>query len=149
MKRIIILLLIFSIVSCGTFDQTDESNSDLFQVSNVELYTSDDEMAKFYKNEISDQEVLLKGEVDKILSDDNEGSRHQRFILRLGSGQTLLIAHNIDLAPRVSPLTIGDPVEVYGEYEWNNRGGVVHWTHHDPQNQHFDGYIRFNGQLFQ
>ncbi|QOY51204.1 DUF3465 domain-containing protein [Candidatus Sulfurimonas baltica] len=42
------------------------------------------------------------GDVIRVLSDDNTGSRHQRFIIRLSSGQTLLIAHNIDLAPKES-----------------------------------------------
>ena len=64
----------------------------------------------------SDVQVKGQGEVLRILSDDNDGSRHQRFIVRLGSGQTLLIAHNIDLAPRISSLRTGDLVEFYGEY---------------------------------
>src|SRR5690606_8692878 len=46
-------------------------------------------------------QVEGSGEVVRLLSDDRDGSRHQRFILRTGSGQTLLVAHNIDLAPRV------------------------------------------------
>ena len=51
-----------------------------------------------------------KGIVIKILSDDNEGSLHQRFILKLHSGQTLLVTHNIDLAPRLSSLRENDVV---------------------------------------
>lgn len=89
------------------------------------------------------------GTVTRILSDDNDGSRHQRFILRLGSGQTLLIAHNIDLAPRVSSLREGDRVSFYGEYEWNERGGVIHWTHHDPQGRHPAGWLEHNGRRYQ
>ena len=66
----------------------------------------------------------------RVLPDDNEGSRHQKFILDAGEGQTLLVAHNIDLAPRVDPLRVGDVIEYQGEYEWNDRGGVpVSYTH--------------------
>ena len=97
----------------------------------------------------SGQQVSGQGTVSHILSDDNDGSRHQRFILRLDSGQTLLIAHNIDLAPRVSGLRKGDVVRFYGEYEWNDKGGVIHWTHHDPQGRHADGWLEHEGRRYQ
>ncbi len=94
-------------------------------------------------------EVEGQGIVTRIFADDNDGSRHQRFIVRLDSGQTILVAHNIDLAPRVSPLNEGDVISFRGEYEWNEKGGVVHWTHHDPDGQHPAGWIRRNGKEFQ
>ncbi|MBW2208308.1 MAG: DUF3465 domain-containing protein [Deltaproteobacteria bacterium] len=80
---------------------------------------------------------------------DNQGSRHQRFILRLSSGQTLLVAHNIDLAPKISTLQKGDVVQFFGEYEWNSRGGVIHWTHHDPGGQHVAGWLKHNGRKYE
>ncbi|MGI9343299.1 MAG: DUF3465 domain-containing protein [Gammaproteobacteria bacterium] len=89
------------------------------------------------------------GTVIRILADDNEGSRHQRFILRLDSGRTLLIAHNIDLAPRLANLEKGDTVAFNGEYEWNPEGGVIHWTHHDPRGRHVAGWLRHDGRLYQ
>ena len=95
----------------------------------------------------SDVVVQLSGVVDRVLADDSEGSRHQRFIVELASGHTVMVAHNIDLAPRV-PVHRGDPVEVRGEYEWNERGGVVHWTHGDPQGRHEDGWIRHRGETY-
>lgn len=97
----------------------------------------------------SGQQVSGKGTVSHILSDDNDGSRHQRFILRLNSGRSLLIAHNIDLAPRVSSLREGDTVSFYGEYEWNDKGGVIHWTHGDPQGRHAAGWLEHNGRRYQ
>jgi hypothetical protein len=90
-----------------------------------------------------------EGVVDRVLSDDNDGSRHQRFILRLASGQTLLIAHNIDIAPRIEALKSGDRVAFYGQYEWNAEGGVIHWTHHDPDGQHISGWLKSNGMVYQ
>lgn len=95
------------------------------------------------------QQARGAGTVVRILPDDNDGSRHQRFILRLPSGRTLLIAHNIDLAPRVSGIREGDTVEFYGEFAYNDKGGVIHWTHHDPQGRHPGGWLRHRGRTYQ
>ena len=111
--------------------------------------SADDLIAQAFANRQSDLQVKLSGRVERVLSDDREGSRHQRFILRLNSGQTLLVAHNIDLAPRVDGLSKGDTVELYGEYEWNDRGGVVHWTHRDPRGNHPHGWISHRGKRYQ
>ena len=95
------------------------------------------------------QQVEGRGMVLRVLSDDNEGSRHQRFILELSSGRTVLVAHNIDLAPRIPGLEPGDTVSFFGEYETNDRGGVIHWTHHDPQGRHVGGWLEHRGQRYQ
>jgi hypothetical protein len=97
----------------------------------------------------SNVQVESVGEVARVLPDDNDGSRHQRFILKLASGQTILIAHNIDLAPRVQGLSPGDQVAFFGEYEWNPQGGVVHWTHRDPSGQHVAGWLEAGGRRYQ
>jgi len=110
---------------------------------------SDSAIARAYESRRSDLQVEGSGQVIRILSDDIDGDRHQRFILRLGSGQTLLIAHNIDLAPRVSNLEEGDLVEFFGEYEWNEQGGVIHWTHRDPQGRHEPGWLKHQGRTYQ
>jgi len=89
------------------------------------------------------------GTVIRILEDDNKGSRHQRFILQLSSGQTLLIAHNIDIAPRINNLNIGDTVSFFGQYEANAKGGVIHWTHRDPKGVHTPGFLNHKGQMYQ
>ena len=90
-----------------------------------------------------------QGAVIKVLPDDNNGSRHQRFILKLRSGQTLLIAHNIDIASRIGSLRVGDSVGFNGEYEWNPEGGVIHWTHHDPGGRHAAGWLKHGGRIYQ
>jgi len=102
-----------------------------------------------YEHQQSNVQVRGSGRVSTVLADDNDGSRHQRFIVRLGSGQTVLIAHNIDLASRVDSLAVGDTVQFYGEYEWNSKGGVVHWTHRDPEHRHVDGWIKHKGRMYQ
>jgi hypothetical protein len=97
----------------------------------------------------SDVQVEGEGVVVKLLPDDNQGSRHQRFLLRLSSGPTLLVAHNIDLAPRLNALRAGDPVQFSAIYEWNPKGGVLHWTHRDPRGRHAPGWLKHDGQTYQ
>jgi hypothetical protein len=97
----------------------------------------------------SGEQMEGRGTVTRVLADDNDGDRHQRFILRLESGQTLLVAHNIDLAPRVAGLKEGDIVEFRGEFEWNDKGGVIHWTHEDPRGQHEAGWLKHQGRTYQ
>jgi len=110
---------------------------------------ADQVLAAAFENRQSNVQIQGMGEVTRVLADDNDGSRHQRFIIRLASGQTLLVAHNIDLANRVASLKVGDAVEFYGEYEWNPQGGVIHWTHHDPSGRHVAGWIKHNGHTYQ
>jgi hypothetical protein len=108
-----------------------------------------DAVATAFSDHQSHIQVRGAGQVSRVLPDDNDGSRHQRFIVRLASGQTLLVAHNIDLAPRVDDLKTGDTVEFNGEYDWDSRGGVIHWTHHDPQGRHASGWLRHDGRSYQ
>jgi hypothetical protein len=110
---------------------------------------SNDALMRAIEHRQHNVEVHASGTVEKVLKDDTNGSRHQRFLVSVGSGQTILIAHNIDLAPRVAPLLTGDRIEFSGEYEWNDRGGVVHWTHRDPGGRHKAGWIKHDGALFQ
>jgi Protein of unknown function (DUF3465) len=97
----------------------------------------------------SGRQIEGAGTVESLLPDDNSGRRHQKFILRTGAGQTLLVAHNIDIAPRLEGLQVGDRVSFSGEYEWGAEGGVVHWTHHDPAGRHAAGWLRYGGQNYQ
>lgn len=93
--------------------------------------------------------LQVEGRVQRLLADDRDGSPHQRFIIATNSGHTLLVAHNLDLAPRLDGLAVGDRVSLFGEYEWNDQGGVMHWTHDDPAGNHPAGYIDWNGRRFQ
>ncbi len=102
-----------------------------------------------YQNHQSNVQIKGKGTVVRLLKDDNKGSRHQKFILKLPSGLTILIAHNIDLAPRINAIAKGDTVQFYGEYEWNKKGGVIHWTHRDPNKRHQHGWLKHKGKTYQ
>jgi ABC-type glycerol-3-phosphate transport system substrate-binding protein len=109
---------------------------------------ADDAIADAFRAQRSGVQVVGDGVVSALLPDDNEGSRHQRFVLRLASGQTVLVAHNIDLAPRIAGLAKGDTVGFNGVYEWNAKGGVIHWTHRDPAGRHTPGWLRHDGRTY-
>ena len=115
--------------------------------ASAEAATSDGEILRLFEERRSNVWVEAEGEVTRLLADDLRGSRHQRLILRLANGHTLLVSHNIDLARRV-PVKPGERLRLRGEYEWNDKGGVVHWTHHDPKQRTEGGWIRHRDQLY-
>jgi hypothetical protein len=146
MKKIVVVLLLAALayalvqergISIPDFGARPPATSDSSAV-----------LAQAYVNRQSDIQVEGVGIVLKVLADDRDGSRHQRFILRLASGQTLLVAHNIDLAPRIHELKEGDALGFFGEYEWNAQGGVIHWTHHDPDGRHVAGWLKHGGRIY-
>ena len=114
--------------------------------TDVGLGNSD--IADAYSARQSGLMVEFEAQVQRILPDDTEGNPHQRLILRLSNGHTLLLAHNIDLAERV-PVDQWDNVRVRGEYEWNAQGGVVHWTHRDPGMGIKHGWVEHRGVRYE
>ena len=101
-----------------------------------------------YQAEKSGVQVEATGRIKKVLPDDREGDRHQKFILEIDRRHTVLVSHNIDLAPR-APVQEGDEVTVYGQYEWSEQGGVLHWTHRDPRGRRPGGWIRHAGRTYE
>ena len=144
MKRIYIAAVIVSALSltaCGHAVQ--------FSAPSGSVVSGDSPVGRAFKNRTSDVQVEDEGVVIRILADDLTGGRHQRFIIRLASGQTVLIAHNIDIAPKVVGLQKDDSLRFYGEYVWNEKGGMVHWTHRDPKGRHTAGWLKHDGRTYQ
>lgn len=141
MQQKLIKLLLLAVLFCAPLSCSSAPRAVSF--------VDDDSIGRAFKNHTSGIEVEGEGTVIRLLDDDVNGPRHQRFIVELASGQTLLITHNIDLAPRLNGLKSGDRVSFKGEYVWNAKGGMVHWTHHDPQGRHVAGWIQHNGKTYQ
>ncbi|TCH65788.1 DUF3465 domain-containing protein [Acinetobacter sp. ANC 4862] len=155
----IITLLIAAYFGMDLQEQQNPSNQSLTDLepqteilsksANLSTQNDDDKIQQAFQEQKSDIQVQFSGRVKAILHDDNNGSRHQKFILELGNGQTVLVAHNIDLSPRLDDLEKGEIVQFYGEYEYSDQGGVIHWTHHDPQKNHTDGWLKYKGRTYQ
>jgi hypothetical protein len=149
MIKKLLWIVVLVLVACS---QAEMPIDDPLGFNEVKLEKGDAEFASatdLFLEKSNDQKVEDTGTVYRLLSDDNEGSRHQRFLVRLTDSQTLLIAHNIDLAPRIKDLQIGDEVQFRGEYVYNEKGGIIHWTHLDPEGEHFAGWVKHNGKTYQ
>lgn len=140
-------IIIFSLLFLSLYTLYERSDW-FFKQTDQDQTISIGQLQHAYDNKISNLQVEGSGVVKTILKDDTKGSRHQRIIVELTTGQTILLAHNIDLAPRVENLNRGDEITFFGEYEWNEKGGVIHWTHHDPRNKHISGWLKHNGRLY-
>ncbi|MCG9696027.1 DUF3465 domain-containing protein [Shewanella sp. Isolate11] len=159
MKNILILCLVliaaWQFLHRDSVDRdklgSDEINNLGVDVAAVDAVAIDSSklLQRAFEQQQSDIQVQGVGRVIRLLADDTRGSKHQKFIVKVSAQQTILIAHNIDLAPRVANLNVGDKLEFYGEYEWNNKGGVIHWTHHDPRGYHVDGWLKHDGRVYQ
>ncbi len=103
-----------------------------------------------YAEQRSTVEVTAEGVVTSVLTDDSGPSgTHQRFIISLaGATQTVLVDNNVTIGQR-APVSPGDAVIVHGEYVWNDRGGLIHFTHHDPAPSHEGGWIELKGLRYQ
>jgi hypothetical protein len=113
--------------------------------------TSPDDAAvvQDFRSHRSNVEVTADGTVIRMFPDRRSDTGvHEQFIMQLSAGGiTVEVEHNISIGARV-PLATGDRVIVHGEYIWNDKGGLIHFTHHDPQGTHEGGYIQDNGKTF-
>ena len=141
------LYLALALCACGQSDANHSQQPALTgAVAVAEVSNAAIEQA--FEARKSDVQLGGHGVVIKLLKDDNKDSRHQKFLVRINAQQTLLFAHNIDLAPRI-PLQAGDEISFYGEYVYNPKGGIMHWTHLAPQGDHEAGWVIHNGKKYQ
>lgn len=144
-KKQSVVFIILALVLYYFFPQLQ--NNEFPKQQQFDKNVGEIQLQQLIETKTSDQMLEVNAKVIKLLADDNVGSRHQKFLVKVGKN-TLLVAHNIDLAPRV-PIKKGDSVSIYGEYEWNEKGGVIHWTHRDKRNKHPHGWIEHKNKKYQ
>ena len=143
----LVLLSALALSACKQSTQSVE----VVPVENVATaseITSNASIEQAFESKSSDVQVTGKGMVVKLLVDDTQGEQHQKFLVKINATQVLLFAHNIDLAARI-PLKVGDEITFSGVYVYNPKGGVLHWTHHDPSGHHPAGWVILDGQKYQ
>ncbi len=98
-------------------------------------------------------EVQASGSVARVLGERTGPSGpHEGFLLHLtgsgGHGLTVRVESNLDIMGSV-PVRDGEAATVRGEYDYDPRGGVIHWTHRDPRGRHPDGFVEIDGHRYQ
>lgn len=114
--------------------------------SDTDLQTSDQQVLDAQSKGLSKVHVTFRAVVYKLLPDDTTGIPHQKFLLRLSNNSTVLIAHNTRLGPYLN-IQPGDVVDVSGEYVWNKKGGLVHYTHPSTSRFKEGGYLRVKNRV--
>ncbi len=148
MKHLLFLVLMLNLlVACKQNAATVSVTGDA--PITAETQSNNNALVDAFAHKKSDIFVEGSGVVKKLLADDNKGSRHQKFLVMINAQQTLLFAHNIDLAPRIENLQVGDALTFKGEYVYNPKGGVMHWTHKDPNGGTKAGWIKHNGKVYE
>ncbi len=142
-----VLLLTLPLCACDQPKQLPKVNDEPTAVTST-AFTNNAALEDAYATQKSDIQVSGSGVVTKLLPDDNNGSPHQRFLVKINAEQTLLFAHNLDLSSHI-PLQVGDEISFSGEYVYNPKGGIVHWTHRDPKSQHMAGWVLAHGKKYQ
>ena len=100
-----------------------------------------------FRDHQSGMMVEVTGNVVRILRDDKDDRRNQKFIIRLTNGQSLLVIHDQVAGERV-PVAINDSVLVRGKYQWSETGGTLIFTRRDHSLHRLHGWIEHQGRRY-
>lgn len=121
-------------------EQRAQAEQTTYSASSSQI-SADQEVLDAQKKNMSKIHVTFSALVYKLLPDDTKGIPHQRFLLRLSNNTTVLVAHNTNLGPYLT-IHPGDWVDISGEYIWNKKGGLVHYTHPSTNGFTKGGWIK-------
>ncbi len=126
-------------------EQTAQAEQQKYSSGTTQI-SADQEVIDAQSKGQSKVHVTFQAVVYKLLPDDTTGIPHQKFLLRLSNNSTVLIAHNTNLGTYLN-IQPGDVVDVSGEYVWNKKGGLVHYTHPSTSRFKEGGYIRVRSRI--
>lgn len=139
-KPLVAALSLACFIGCATVSATGDAG-------NRQIYEA-------WRAGRSKVEVQATGSIARILGErSGESGPHQGFLLHLtgpgGHGLTVRIESNLALIRAFPALRDGEAAVVRGEYEFDRRGGVIHWTHHDPRGRHPAGFVEVGGRRYE
>ena len=143
-----IILLLTMISACAQSQPNSNTINNSSNVYKNSQSLDDSQALAAQMQQAIKREITVTAPVKKILPEDVKGLPHQRFLIELSNDSTVLIAHDLQYA-KALPIQAGDIVCVRGEYIWNKKGGLIHWTHHSDTPKHEGGWIDFQGQRYQ
>ena len=104
-------------------------------------------LADAYLNKKSGMMAEVQGQVTRLIMDEEESARVQKFVICAISGQSRLVTHDLSRSDRV-PVAIGDKVMVRGEYVWSEPGGTLICPTRDNGSGGRNGWIEHKGERY-
>lgn len=147
-KLCLIILCVFSLSSC--FEKQDKLDLMYADKSNA-LEKSRDDIAyiEFLYKQQRSANISAQGRVIKSLPTQLIPYKAQMFLVRLTSGQKLIIKHNIDTGQALPDLKEGALLTFKGLYKWNRRGGMIIFTSHKNKKNKLSGWLKYNDIIYQ
>lgn len=104
-------------------------------------------LADAYLNNESGMVAEVQGRITRLIMDQADGAREQKFVILGVSGQSLLVTHDLSRSERI-PVAVGDTVMVRGEYVWTEPGGMLEWTTRDIGSGDRHGWVEHKGKRY-
>ncbi len=152
MVKAIYLLLPLLLLLSGCFSDKSKQLNNLYDDGDKQsdlLLVGAEHIAFLYKQQRGGVMVTSIGRIAKLLEDQQKPYPAQVVLIRLTSGQKLLVKHNIDKSSPLPNLTVGEMLTFSGTYKWNNKGGIVYSTHQQLDNPLRSGWLKYQGVTYQ
>ncbi len=146
-----ILLVPILLLLTGCFSSESDPLNDMYSDGNSEmekLLDEVDRIAFLFKQQRGGKVVNSIGRIVKVL-DQAKNPSTQLILLRLNSGQKLLVQHNLEKSQPISGLKAGEVLEFKGLYKWNNKGGLILNTFESVDNPKQSGYLKYQDIIYQ
>ena len=101
-----------------------------------------------YQERVSGLQLSVSGKITHVFPSPETGDQHQKFIVQLDAGQSVMVIHNRALGSAIDGLLEGETIEVFGEYQWDQGGGIIRRTHQDPASHRQAGWVKYKGRIY-
>lgn len=141
MVRLVSSLVVVAVLAIFNYFTKNSSQNDKPQNQDVSYYLENKKDSYYIE--------ITQAKVVKVLEDDQEDIKHQKWLVRLPSNHTLLAIYNIDYYERV-PIQEGDEISLAGELGHNDQTGkpFIHWLHLDDTGKRPYGYVKLKGKYY-
>lgn len=89
--------------------------------------------------------LTLEGTIAYLFPGD-AGEGVQKFKLDLAEGQSVIVLRKTEPGSLIESLAVGESIEVHGEYQWAEDGGVIQLSHQNTEHQL--GWIKYKGHIY-
>lgn len=152
MNARLVILLSFMFVLTGCFSQKSDNLDALYNDGDAEmdkLLNGVDHIEFLYNSQRGGVFVESVGRIVKILDDQITPYPAQVILIRLSSGQKLIIKHDINLGSALPTLKKAEALQFKGIYKWNDRGGMILSTHKNNDFPKHSGWLKYDDKIYQ